>query len=95
MSKLLRILLIVIGLIVVVIVAGYFTIKAFLTPDTIQNIAEKAISESIHRPVEIGKVGLRIGLKVGITIDDIVLSNLQGFSPKPAGRYHRIRRRIR
>ena len=83
MSKLLRILLIVIGLIVVVIVAGYFTIKAFLTPDTIQNIAEKAISESIHRPVEIGKVGLRIGLKVGITIDDIVLSNLQGFSPEP------------
>ena len=81
MNKLLRILLIVIGLIVVVIIAGYFTIRTFLTPDTIQNIAEKAISESIHRPVEIGEVGLSIGLKIGITIDDIVLSNLQGFSP--------------
>jgi hypothetical protein len=80
MSKLLRISLIVIGLIVAVIVAGYFTIRTFLTPDTIQNIAEKAISESIHRPVEIGKVGLRIGLKVGITIDDISLSNVRGFS---------------
>lgn len=80
MSKLLRISLIVIGLIVAVIVVGYFTIRTFLTPDTIQNIAEKAISESIHRPVEIGKVGLRIGLKVGITIDDISLSNVRGFS---------------
>ncbi|MCK4249895.1 AsmA family protein [candidate division WOR-3 bacterium] len=80
MNKLLRISLIVIGLIVAVIIAGYFTIKTFLTPDTIQNIAEKAISESIHRPVEIGKVGLRIGLKVGITIDDISLSNVRGFS---------------
>ncbi len=80
MNKLLRISLIVIGLIVAVIIAGYFTIKTFLTPDTIQNIAEKAISESIHRPVEIGKVGLMIGLKVGITIDDISLSNVRGFS---------------
>lgn len=83
MNKFLKILLLIIGIILVVIIAGYFAIKAYLTPDTVRAIAEKVASEAVKRPVEIGKVGLKFGFKVGITIDDVSLHNIKGFRPGP------------
>ncbi len=83
MSKLLRIVLITIGIVLVLVIIGYFAIKAYLTPDTLRAIAQKVASETIQHPVEIGKVGLKIGFRVGITIDEITLPNVKGFSPGP------------
>lgn len=83
MSKLLRILLIAIGLMVIVIIAGYFLIKSYLTHKTVRNIAEKVVTEAIQYPVEIGQVGLHFGFKVGITIDDVKIPNVKGFSRDP------------
>jgi len=83
MSKLLKILLITAGIIVVVLVIGYFSIRAYLTPERICYIATKVTSEAIQLPVEFGKVGLRIGFTIGITIDDVSMPNVKGFSPGP------------
>ncbi len=83
MSRLLRILLITIGAIIVIMIAGYFLIKSYLTPKTVRNIAEKVVTEALQYPIEIGQVGLRFGFRVGITIDDVKIPNTKGFSRKP------------
>ena len=79
MSRLLRILLITIGAIIVIMIAGYFVIKSYLTPKTVRNIAEKIATEALQYPIEIGQVGLRFGFRVGITIDDVKIPNTKGF----------------
>ncbi|MFX0139923.1 MAG: AsmA family protein, partial [Candidatus Hodarchaeota archaeon] len=83
MSKYLKLLILIIGVILIVIIAGYFAIKAYLTPATIRAIATNVASEAVKRPVKIGKVGLKFGFKVGITIDDVSLPNVKGFTPGP------------
>lgn len=83
LKKLLKILLVVVTGILVLVVIGYFAIKSFLTPAYLRSMASKIASESLKRPVEIGHVSLRIGFKVGVTIGDISLPNLTGFSPEP------------
>ncbi len=80
MNRFLKILLVIIGAIIVILIVGYFLIKSYLTPKTVQNIAEKVATEAIQYPVEIGQVGLRFGFKVGITIDDVKIPNAKGFS---------------
>jgi uncharacterized protein involved in outer membrane biogenesis len=83
MGKFLKILLIIIGVIVIIIIAGYFAIRAYLTPALVRNVAQKVASEAIHRPVEIGKVGLSFGFRVGISINDVSVANSGGFTPGP------------
>ena len=83
MSRLLRILLIAIGAIIIIMIAGYFLIKSFLSPKTVRNIAEEIATEALQYPIEIGQVGLHFGFRVGITIDDVKIPNTKGFSRKP------------
>lgn len=83
MNRFLKILLIIIGTIIVILIAGYFLITSYLTPQTVRNIAGKVATEAIQYPVEIGQVGLHFGFKVGITIDDVKIPNAKGFSREP------------
>jgi|GEM_PF-656126 len=83
MTKYLKILLIVIAVLLVVIIAGYFAIRSYLNPATVRRIAERVATETLQRPVQIGTVGLRFGLKVGITVNDVTISNTKGFSSEP------------
>lgn len=83
MSKLLKIMVAIATILIIILLAGYIAIKSFLTPKYMQAIAQKIASETIQRPVEIGKVGLRIGFGIGITIDDISIPNSKEFSPGP------------
>jgi uncharacterized protein involved in outer membrane biogenesis len=83
MSRLLKILVATTVIIIILLFAGYFALKSFLTPKYMQAIVQKIASEVVQRPVEIGRVGLKIGFGVGITIDDISVPNSQGFSPGP------------
>jgi uncharacterized protein involved in outer membrane biogenesis len=83
MNRFLKILLIIIGAIIVILIAGYFLITSYLTPQTVRNIAGKVATEAIQYPVEIGQVGLHFGFKVGITIDDVKIPNAKGFSREP------------
>jgi len=83
MGRFLKILLLFIGIIIIIIVVGYFAIRAYLTPARLSTIATRVASEAIQHPVEIGKVGLKFGFKVGITIKDISIRDAKGYSPGP------------
>jgi len=83
MNRLLKLLVVIIGAILVILFAGYLIIRTYLTPQRVSSIAEKVVSEAIQYPVEIGRVGLHFGFKVGITIDSVRISNVKGFSQKP------------
>lgn len=83
MNKLIKLLLVIIGVIVILLIVGYFIIKSYLKPQTVRGIAEKVTTEAIQHPVKIGHVGLRFGFKVGITIDSIKITNAKGFGQKP------------
>ncbi len=81
MGRFLKILLLIIGIILVIIVVGYFAIRAYLTPATLRIIAKRVASDAIQHPVEMGKVDLKFGFKVGITIEDISIRNAKSYSP--------------
>jgi len=83
MSKLTKIIVIVAAVIVILLLAGYFALRSFLTPTYMRTIAQKMASEAIQRPVQIGRVGMRISFGIGITIDDISIPNTQEFSAEP------------
>ncbi|MBN2621162.1 AsmA family protein [candidate division WOR-3 bacterium] len=83
MTKYLKILLIVISILLIIIIAGYIAIRSYLNPARIRAIAEKVAAEALQRPVQIGTVGLRFGLKVGITVNDVSIANTKGFSSEP------------
>jgi uncharacterized protein involved in outer membrane biogenesis len=83
MTKYFKILLIVISILLIIIIAGYFAIRSYLNPARVRSIAEKVAAEALQRPVQIGTVGLRFGLKVGITVNDVSIANTKGFSSEP------------
>jgi uncharacterized membrane protein len=83
MNRMLKILLAIIAVLIIVFVGGYIIIKSYLTPQTIKNIAERLSTEAIQNPVEIGRVGLHFGFRIGITVDSIVVTNAKGFSKEP------------
>jgi len=95
MNKLLKILAIIVGVLLIICVIGYFAIKSYLTPETIRTIAKRVASEAVQYPVEIGRVGLKIGFKIGITIDDVVLPKAKGFSQDPMVQVNRIALNLR
>jgi len=83
MSKGKKIAIFVLILIVVLLSAGYFALQSFLTPTRLKTIAQGAATETLQRPVDIGRVGLRLGFGIGISIGDISVLNTSGFSPGP------------
>lgn len=95
MSTSSKIVLIIIAILLIIIASGYFAIKAYLTPNRISTIAERVASEAVQHPVEIGRVGLKIGFKIGITIDDVVLPKVKGFSRDPMVQVDRIALNLR
>jgi len=90
MNRILKLLIAIIGVIIIMLVAGYFIIKSYLTPQRVNNIAEKVATEALQYPVKIGRVGLRFGFKVGITIDSVRIANAKGFSAKPMVEIDRV-----
>jgi uncharacterized protein involved in outer membrane biogenesis len=83
MRRLLKILILILCIIIILLIAGYFLLTSFLTGAHIQNLAQKMATQTLERPVEIGRVGLRIGFGIGITIDDLSVRNIEGFRPGP------------
>ncbi|KPK67435.1 hypothetical protein AMJ87_13355 [candidate division WOR_3 bacterium SM23_60] len=83
MNKIAKIILIVALVIVVGIVGAYVAISSYLTPERVQGIANRVASEGLQREVTIGTVGIRIGLTTGITINDVIVANTEGFGPEP------------
>ncbi len=81
MSKPLRILMAVAIIIIILLLAGYLALKSFLTPEYMRAIAQKIASEAVERPVEIGRVGLKIGFGIGITVENISIPNTKEFKP--------------
>jgi uncharacterized protein involved in outer membrane biogenesis len=83
MKKGIKIVLLVIAVVLIVIVIGFFAIRAFLTPAYLRSIAIKAASEALGHPVQMGAVNLKLGWKIGIVVDDLTIPNAQGFSASP------------
>uniref|UniRef100_A0A7C4XDP2 AsmA family protein n=1 Tax=candidate division WOR-3 bacterium TaxID=2052148 RepID=A0A7C4XDP2_UNCW3 len=81
--KLLKILLVVLGILIVLAIVGYIAISSFLSPAYLRNLVSKIATESLHHPVEIGNVSLKLGFKIGVGIDKINIPNLPGFSAEP------------
>jgi len=91
MKKLLPVVLIVIGIIMVLVLGAYIAIRAYLTPARMHNLAQKIASESIKYPVQIGRVSLSVGWKIGVAIDDVTLSNPPGFPVEPMVKIEKVR----
>jgi len=91
MKKLLPVVLIVIGIIMVLVLGAYIAIRAYLTPARMHNLAQKIASESIKYPVQIGRVSLSVGWKIGVAIDDVTLSNPPGFPAEPMVKIEKVR----
>lgn len=83
MNKTIITILVVAFVIVVGIIVAYVAISSYLTPERVQSIANRFASEGLQRQVTIGTVGIRIGLTTGITINDVVVANTEGFGPEP------------
>ncbi len=83
MNKTTKIVIIIAPVVVVGFVAVYVAISSYLTPERVQSIANRVASEGLQREVTIGTVGIRIGLTTGITINDVVVANTEGFGPEP------------
>lgn len=83
MRRFLKIAIPIFAITVILLIAGYYLLTSFLTGPRIQNLAQKIATETLQRPVEIGRVGLRIGFGIGITIDDLSVPNVEGFRPGP------------
>jgi len=90
MSKLAKILIILIAALIILIAAGYIAVRAYLSPTTMRTIAQKVASEAIDQPVTIGTVGLSFGFKIGIAVHDVSIENKRGFSPGPAVEIERL-----
>jgi AsmA protein len=84
MSKLVKIIIIVVSILLILLVAGYIAISSFLTPERVRQISEQIASQSLDRPVQIGKVNLTIGFRISISVEDVMIPNVKGFSSKPA-----------
>ncbi len=82
-KRFLKILFVIGGIILVIIIAGYFVISSFLNPAYLRNLVVRIASESLQHPVEIGNVSLKLGFKIGVKIDRLSISNLPDFSPEP------------
>jgi uncharacterized protein involved in outer membrane biogenesis len=83
MSRKIKIGILVIAVMIVLLVIGYVALQSFLSPARLQTIAQRVASETMQRPVEIGRVGLRLGFNIGITVGDISVPNTEGFTPGP------------
>ncbi|UCD04627.1 MAG: AsmA family protein [candidate division WOR-3 bacterium] len=83
MSKPIKIVIAIVSVIVVLMIAGFIAIKAFLTPERLRQISEQIASQSLQRPVEIGTVNLSVGFGVSISIQDVSIPNTKGFSTQP------------
>lgn len=80
MKILIKIGLIALGVLAVITLAGYFIISSYLTPERLRMTARQIASEAIQRPVEIGRVSLKFGLKIGISVDSVTIANSPAFS---------------
>jgi len=83
LKKGIKIVLLVIAIVLIVIIIGFFAIRAFLTPAYLRSIATKAVSDALQHPVQMGAVNLKLGWKIGIVVDDLTIPNAQGFSAYP------------
>ncbi len=83
LNKGIKIVLLVVAIMLIVIVIGFFAIRAFLTPAYLNSIATKAVSDALQHPVQMGAVNLKLGWKIGIVVDDLTIPNAQGFSAYP------------
>jgi len=83
MKKILPVILIVVGFFLILILGAYIAVRAYLTPANMRNLAQKLASETIKHPVQIGRVSLSFGWKIGVTIDDVQMPNPPGFPAEP------------
>jgi uncharacterized protein involved in outer membrane biogenesis len=91
MKKILPVILIVTGVILILILGVYLAVRAYLTPANMRNLAQKLASETIKHPVQIGRVSLSFGWKIGVTIDDVQLPNPPGFPAEPMVKIEKVR----
>lgn len=83
MNKTVKILIGIIAALIVLMIAGFIAIRAYLTPTMVRVIAERVASEAVKRPVQIGKVSLHVGFRIGIAIEDVSIGNTKGFKDTP------------
>ncbi len=83
MSKTVKIIIAIVSVTVVLTLAGYIAIRSFLTPERLRRISEQIASQSLQRPVEIGSVNLSIGFGISISVDNVSIPNVEGYSAQP------------
>ncbi len=83
MSRVIKITIAIVSIVVILIFAGYVAIRSFLTPERARRVTEQIATQSLQRPVKVGRVNLSIGLKISISVSDVSVPNVEGFSTQP------------
>ncbi len=81
MKKLLKWIGIIVGILLIVLIAGAIALPIFLPLEKIKDIAVAKISEAINREVTVEKVSFNIFS--GIKLEKLSISNRPGFAKKP------------
>jgi len=79
-----RWLLITVGVIVLLLVGGYVTLKVLFPPEKLRAMVAPRVEEAVGRDVEIGSVSLRVFPRIAVRMEDFAVSNPPGFGDEPA-----------
>jgi AsmA protein len=79
-----RWLLIALGVVLVLLIAGYAALKLILTPEKLRAMVVPRVEEAVGRDVEIGSVGLRVFPRLAVRLDQFRLANPPEFGSEPA-----------
>jgi len=90
-----RWLIIVIGVLVLVIVAGFVTLKVAFPPEKLRAMVVPRLEERVGREVQLSSVSLRVLPRLAVRLGELAIANPPGFSSEPMLRLDALELQVR
>lgn len=90
-----RWLIIVIGVLVLVIVGGFVTLKVAFPPEKLRAMVVPRLEERVGREVQLSSVSLRVFPRLAVRLGDLAIANPSGFSSEPMLRLDALELQVR
>jgi len=83
MKGFIKFLIIAFSALIVLFIITFVFIRLTLNEKQIRSMAERTVSQAIDRPVELGRIRIRLGWGIKVDISDIRVANAESFSNEP------------
>ncbi len=83
MKSFVKFLIIAFAALIILFIIAFVFIRFTFNEKQIRSMAERTVSQAIDRPVELGRIRLRLGWGVKVDITDLRVANAPGFSDEP------------